>query len=429
MTAKHKALVVVAIILTLMVGVLGGGVAGGGVAYYLAYEQFSQGVIAQQPVAPQPVGNIEEANPAEQEQNEPVAVPTVAPPAPVSSSDEPVVAAVNTVAPAVVTVINTLRADAQPDARLELPFPFPGEEDEVNPGEEIPEEFRRGTGSGVVITEDGYIVTNNHVIENQESLAVIFADGTRQEATLIGGDPLTDLAVLKVDGPVPAVAQLGDSDSLQPGETAIAIGSPLGDFRNSITVGVVSALNRTLGAGAPEGLIQTDAAINNGNSGGPLVNLRGEIIGINTLVVRGQGFAQAPVEGLGFAVPSAIVQNVSEQLITNGEVIYPYLGVSYIAVDADIAAANDLPVDSGAWITSSVPNRPAVVPGTVADDAGLEEDDIIVGLGDIELDGNTSLRQALFEFKPGDEITLDVVRDGETIILDITLGERPENLP
>ena len=174
------------------------------------------------------------------------------------------------------------------------------------------------SGSGFIITADGYIITNNHVVDGTNQVIVILSDGTSMPAKIISTDIFADLAVLKVEGKMPGVAILGDSDILKPGESVIAIGSPLGDFRNSVTVGVISATGRTLDTGngyEMENLIQTDAAINSGNSGGPLVNLAGEVIGINTLVVRGDGMGSAIAEGLGFAIPSNTARLITEQII------------------------------------------------------------------------------------------------------------------
>lgn len=390
-------------VVTLLIGTVLGAVAGGGVAWYVARQQIAQ--IADLAAAP-------------------VAAPVVAPlvtsddpllaDAPVSltpgSTDSTVVATVERVSPAVVTVVNTLASNAQSSGLNSLPFPFPNQQ-ESQP--------RRGSGSGVIISANGYILTNNHVVEGQQSLSVIFYDGSRRDAMLVGVDPLMDLAVVKVEGPVPGVAPLGDSNALQPGETVIAIGSPLGDFRNSVTVGVVSALNRSIGGDAPEGLIQTDAAINSGNSGGPLINLRGEVIGINTLVVRGNRLSGVQAEGLGFAVPSATAKRVSEQLIASGKVIYPFLGVRFGEIDAMLALDNDLPVTSGALIG-------IVEPGGPAAQAGLRDGDIVTAIGGAAIGPSQSLRNLLLNYAPGDVVTLDVLRDGEQLTLDVTLGTRPE---
>jgi 2-alkenal reductase len=414
MESRMKVWIGVALLLTLIIGIIGGGVAGGGVAYILARQQLASASVSS--AAPQFVANTQQAV---QATPVPAATqPTAAVPANVASADAPVVAAVQRVSPAVVTVINTLQEGAQPDERLELPFPLPDQ----GPQEREP----RATGSGVIISEDGYIITNNHVIEGQRSLAVTFADGSRRDAQLVGTDPLNDLAVLKVEGEMPGVAVLGDSEALQPGETAIAIGSPLGNFKNTVTVGVVSAINRSVAFSGLEGLVQTDAPINSGNSGGPLVNIRGEIIGINTLVVRGNGFSGANAEGLGFAVASNTVRMVSDQIIATGQVIYPYLGVQYRMIDPDIAAEDNLPVQNGALIQSLDPNEPAIVPGTPADDAGLRDGDIITAIDGEALDAETSLRQLLMQRKPGDTVQLDVQRNNDTLTLDVTLGTRPE---
>ncbi len=177
------------------------------------------------------------------------------------------------------------------------------------------------SGSGFIVSENGYIVTNNHVVEDASDLYVVLSDGTELEAEIVSRDIYADLAVLKVEGTMPAVAPLGDSEDLKPGETVIAIGSPLGTFRNSVTVGVISATGRTLDTGEGynmENLIQTDAAINSGNSGGPLVNLAGEVIGVNTLVVRGSSSSSASAEGLGFAIPSDTVELIANQIIEKG---------------------------------------------------------------------------------------------------------------
>ena len=418
MERRTKLIVLIVVMGTLLVGMIAGGVVGGGAAYYLTRKQPAP-VAVSQPVA-RPVSNVEQP-----------ALPTVTPaqapvqaPAPLPvTGDSPVVTAVKHVSPAVVTVINTLRPDAVPNASQQLPFPVPGQDDPNQPQRQP-----RASGSGVIISQDGYIVTNNHVVEGAESLAVTFADGSRHDATLVGTDPLVDLAVIRVTDPVPAIAPLGDSDALQPGETVIAIGSPLGDFKNSVTAGVVSALNRTVPGSGQEGLIQTDAAINHGNSGGPLVNLRGEVVGINTLVVRGGSTPGDQAEGLGFSVPSKTVKQVSDQLIQTGKIEHPYLGITYSMIDADIAAQDNLPVQNGALVGASGQNQQSVLPGTPAAKAGVKDGDIITAVGGIKLDSNTSLRGALMQHKPGDTITLDVLRDGKTLSLEVTLVARPAGL-
>ncbi len=197
------------------------------------------------------------------------------------------------------------------------------------------------SGSGVFISQEGYILTNNHVVEGTKEVTVVLSDGSQEKATIVGTDQYADLAVLKAVGRVPAVAALGNSDVLRPGETVIAIGSPLGDFKNTVTVGVVSATGRSVDTGQGyqiEGLIQTDAAINQGNSGGPLVNLAGQVIGINTLMVRGTGTG-AIAEGLGFAIPVNTAQAVASQIMQKGYFSRPYLGISYQTVSPDIASA------------------------------------------------------------------------------------------
>ena len=187
------------------------------------------------------------------------------------------------------------------------------------------------SGSGFFISDQGYLVTNNHVVEGTSSVSVVLSSGIQQPATVVGSDRYNDIAVLKVDGKVPAVATLGNSDVLRPGESVIAIGSPLGDFKNTVTVGVVSATGRSIDSGQGyqiEGLIQTDAAINQGNSGGPLVDLAGEVIGVNTLIVRNTG-SGAVAEGLGFAIPINTAQAVAAQIIQKGYFSHPYLGIAF----------------------------------------------------------------------------------------------------
>lgn len=274
------------------------------------------------------------------------------------------------------------------------------------------------SGSGVYITEDGYILTNNHVVEDATNLTLILADGSQQPAELVGADIYADLAVLKTSGPAPAFANLGNSDSLDPGETVIAIGSPLGDFMNSVTVGVVSATGRSIDTGYGyqiEGLIQTDAAINEGNSGGPLVNLAGEVVGINTLVVRSSGSGNV-AEGLGFAMPSNTAQAVASQIIETGRFSRPYLGLQWQAITPNIARMYRLPVEWGVYVTD-------VVNGSPAAQAGIQSGDIITQVGEFVLSESQSYINALFEYQPGDQVTIGLVRNGQLIEVQVVLNE------
>lgn len=274
------------------------------------------------------------------------------------------------------------------------------------------------SGSGFFISDQGYVLTNNHVVEGMKEVKIILADGTEETATVVGTDRYSDIAVLKADGTVPAVAKLGDSSLLQPGETVIAIGSPLGDFKNTVTEGVVSATGRSIDSGQGyqvEGLIQTDAAINHGNSGGPLVNLAGEVIGINTMIVRSSGNGDV-AEGLGFAIPVNTAQEVSKQLLTNGYVSRPFMGINYQAISPDVAAMYNLPVQWGIYVQNVAADSPA-------NTAGLKKGDIIDSLNGTKLDATHQYLNMLYQLKPGDKVTLGVMRDGKEISIDITLGE------
>lgn len=311
--------------------------------------------------------------------------------------------AVNKVSPAVVTVVNTLQTTR---SRSGLP---------LEP---------TALGSGVIFSPDGYILTNNHVIENQKSLYVVFADGRRAEARLIGGDAMGDIAVIKVDGmTMPAVAELGNSDALVPGQRVVAIGSALGDYRNTVTAGVVSGLGRSLSGASYrlDDLIQTDAAINHGNSGGPLVNMAGQVIGINTAILRNSPTDDGTVEGVGFAIPANTASLIARQLIDTGKVVRAYLGVTHRLLTPQVAAILNIPTQQGALITEVSPNTPAA-------QAGLQKDDVILAIGDQKVDENHSLVSVLMRHKPGDTVTIKVKRGNEELTLKATLVERPASL-
>jgi serine protease Do len=311
--------------------------------------------------------------------------------------DTTITKAVQQVGPAVVTVVGTI----------------PGQNTYWGPTGD-----QTVSGSGFFISQDGYVLTNNHVVDGTSEVSIVLSDGTQEKATIIGTDQYADVAVLKTSGQVPAVATLGNSDVLNPGETVIAIGSPLGDFKNTVTVGVVSATGRSIDTGQGymiEGLIQTDAAINEGNSGGPLVNLAGEVIAINTLVVRGTGTGTV-AEGLGFAIPINTAQAVAEQILQKGFVPHPYLGIQWQAITPNIAARYRLPADWGVYITDITANSPA-------SKAGLRQGDIITGIDDVTLDETHSYLNTLFLHQPGDQVTLTVARGSKSLQIQVTLGE------
>lgn len=319
------------------------------------------------------------------------------------SSTEVETAVTNTVeavAPAVVTVVGTIQGRDTLFGRT--------------PDQQV-------SGSGVIITADGFILTNNHVVQDMNQVSIILSDGNELPAQVVSTDIYADLAVLKVEGGVPAVAKIGNSDLLKPGETVIAIGSPLGDFKNSVTVGVISATGRTVDTGrgySMEDLIQTDAAINQGNSGGPLVNLAGEVVGINTFVIRGGGVGSAIAEGLGFALPSNTARVIAQQIIVGGHFARPMLGIRWQAVNPNLAARYSLPVEWGAYAAE-------VMAGGPADRAGVMTADIIVRIGDYAIDEDTSFVNALFEYQPGDTVPVEVVRGSKHVEMMITLDEAP----
>lgn len=283
-------------------------------------------------------------------------------------------------------------------------------------------EERPGLGSGVIYREDGYIVTNHHVVEGASRVNVAFADGTTERAEVVGSDADTEIAVVRVDRDNLPAASFSDGDDLVVGQLAVAIGSPSG-FESTVTSGVVSAIGREFPPQLTGGrlerslvdLIQTDAAVSPGSSGGALADRDGEIIGINVAYLPPQ---QTGAVNIGFAIPSDTAVSVADQLIETGEVSSAYLGVVTTDLSTEDAERFDLPVQSGALVSE-------VESGSAADEAGVRSGDIIVALGDIPVESTGDLLGALRDFRPGDAAELTVVRDGEEQTVDVTLDERP----
>ncbi|NMB36055.1 MAG: PDZ domain-containing protein [Firmicutes bacterium] len=275
----------------------------------------------------------------------------------------------------------------------------------------------RATGSGVIISSEGYIVTNYHVIENARELAVSFGSGDELPAQVIGADPPTDLAVIKVDKEDLPAAEFADSDQLRVGEPAIAIGNPLGlDFQQSVTKGVVSARERSITIQEQKfNFIQTDAAINDGNSGGALANINGQVIGINTAKIKISG-----VEGMGFAIPSNTVKEIAADLIKNGRVARPWIGVTISTLTPLEAQRLELDVDSGVLVTE-------VVTGSPAARAGIKPMDVIVAIEGEKIVDSAGLQHALYQFNVGRKIKVTVFRESLEQVLEVTLEEMPKS--
>jgi serine protease Do len=277
-------------------------------------------------------------------------------------------------------------------------------------------QIQHGVGSGIIISPDGYIVTNNHVVDGATQIKVTLNDRRILSAKVVGVDKLTDLAVLKVNASdLPTIAW-GDSTKLEPGQTVLAFGSPFGYFQFSVTRGIVSAVDRpnpySDDARKPGGYIQTDAAINPGNSGGPLVNSHGELVGINTFIISNSGsFA-----GAGFAIPSQIVRATTEQLIKSGKVEHGYLGIGMNDVTPDNAHFFNLQDATGAIVSQVTPDSPA-------SSGGLKTGDVIAQLNGQKIVNGSALQVAVSEMAPGTKITLGILRDGKLETLNLTVGQ------
>ncbi len=274
-----------------------------------------------------------------------------------------------------------------------------------------------GQGSGFLVSEDGYILTNNHIVENASKVAVTMKNGKEYEAEIIGRDPNTDLAVLKIDGKNFPYLKLGNSNNLEVGQWVIAVGNPLG-LSATLTVGVVSAIDRSnLGLTPIEDFIQTDAAINRGNSGGPLLNAKADVVGINTAIATSTGGYM----GIGFAIPSNIAEHIMEQLITNGTFTRGYLGVVLQQVDQGLAEAFDLKDAQGALVAEVAKDSPAVK-------AGLQRGDVILKYNGKPVDNISVIRNAVSIMKPEQVIHLTVKRREKIMRVDVKVGSHPQNL-
>ena len=273
------------------------------------------------------------------------------------------------------------------------------------------------TGSGFILTADGYVVTNYHVVESGTKLFVVTAENAEYEAKLVGYDKTNDVALLKVEAEnLPAVT-LGDSDALSVGDQVVAIGNPLGELTSTLTVGYVSAKERDVNtSGFAINMLQTDAAINSGNSGGPLFDMAGQVVGITTAKYSGSSSSGATIEGIGFAIPINDVAGLLEDLAVNGYVTSPYLGVS--VSDMDAAAADYYGMPMGAYVNE-------VVPGFCADTAGVQPKDIITAVGEHTVGGVNDLSRALRNYEPGDVVELTVFRSGAEKKLKVKLDEKP----
>ncbi|MFQ4145476.1 HhoA/HhoB/HtrA family serine endopeptidase [Chlorogloeopsis sp. ULAP02] len=331
-----------------------------------------------------------------------------------------VVEVVNKVEPAVVQ-INTART-----VRTQVPDVFQDPFIRRFFGDRVPtqpqERVVRGVGSGFIISANGQILTNAHVVNNADRVTVTFSDGRRLEGKVLGSDTVSDVAVVQVPANNLQVVELGNSKQVQPGQWAIAIGNPLG-LQRTVTVGVVSAIDRSVSdLGISErgiGFIQTDAAINPGNSGGPLLNARGQVIGVNTAIIQG-------AQGIGFAIPIETAQRIAQQLITEGKVEYPYIGIEMIALTPEIRQQiNNLPnsniqvgTDTGVLIVR-------IAQGSPAARAGLRPGDVIQQINNQSVTTAEQVQQAVDKSGVGSNVQLQLLRNGQTVQITVQSAPRP----
>ena len=316
---------------------------------------------------------------------------------------------VTQVKPAVVSITTTIGIQAE-GPRLTIPLPFPF--DQMVP--HGPQGVHEARGSGFIIREDGLIVTNNHVVKDAKSVSVTLDDGTELKAEVLGTDPRTDIAVLKVSAgkPLPFI-QLGNSRDVRPGEWVVAMGNPFG-LGGSVTAGIVSAVSRDIGSGPYDQFIQVDAPINQGNSGGPLFTQDGKVIGMNTAIFSPTGGSV----GIGFAIPSDMIRTVSKQLVASGHVTRGYVGVGTQSVSGAMAKALHLPEGKGALLAS-------VVSGSPAAKAGLEPGDVIEAVDGRKIDSPRDLALTVASVAPGEEAKFHILRDGQDRDINVTVGEQP----
>jgi serine protease Do len=289
-----------------------------------------------------------------------------------------------------------------------------------------------GIGSGFIYDSSGWILTNRHVVTGANgqlvnTLVVDLKDGRQFNGRIYGVDTLTDLAIVKIDATGLPTASIGSSASIKVGQLAIAIGSPLGTLSNTVTSGIISATGRSIDVENERlsNLIQTDAAINPGNSGGPLIDAGGNVIGINTAVATDSN-------GIGFAIPIDIARPIMQQALAGQQLSRPYIGIRYVAIDPQLKARNNLPVDEGALVsgagTGGGQGQPGVVAGGPAATAGIQEGDIITAIGDTKIDREHPLDAVLSGYAPGQTVTVKLLRDGQERTVNVTLGTRPSGL-
>jgi S1-C subfamily serine protease len=307
---------------------------------------------------------------------------------------------------------------------------------ELLPNLVIPQRVQNGTqlqevgaGSGFIVSSDGLVLTNKHVVSDSKARYTVYtSDGSKYTAEVLALDPVQDLAVIKIQssaGEIFKAVVLGDSSGIQIGQTAIAIGNALGQFSNTISVGIVSGLQRTISASDQvgsvletlEGIIQTDAAINAGNSGGPLVNLKGEVIGINTAMAQG-------AQSIGFALPiNTAKKDISQVELTN-KIVYPFLGVRYVLIDDTVKQKYNLSVDAGALVLKGPNGEAAITAGSAAAEAGIKENDVILSVNGEKITETNSMATIIREYNAGNTVTLRILRNGKEQDIDVTLGER-----
>lgn len=338
--------------------------------------------------------------------------------------NSPVVSIAKRVCPAVITVV--VSKDL-PKAESFYSLPFGGSQTMPEKGKKSkPEKTQIGGGSGFIVSEDGYVFTSNHVVSDPSAEYTVIVDPTHKySAKVLSRNPIDDIAVLKIDAKGLPCLEMADSNKIELGEEVVAVGNALGEFTDTLSTGIVSGLSRYITAfGGIEngmqnlrGLIQTDAAINPGNSGGPLVNMEGKVIGINTAMIMG-------AQNIGFAIPINYAVKDLEEVKKFGKIIMPFLGVKYVLISKELAAANKLPVDDGALVVREQLGESPVVKGSAADMAGIKEWDIILECNGEKISTKNPLAHILQKCKIGDQTLFKVLRDKKEITLKAKLSEK-----